>query len=122
MIHDHDAKLTAAFDELFRIEGAEIVRMPSAAPSAKAIAERVVGTVRRECLDRLPISGRPHLQRVRRVFVDHDNRHRPHRALGLGAPDPAPPALRPATSTLTGSDMRRRDRLGDVIGAYRLAA
>jgi putative transposase len=105
VIHDHDAKLTAAFYELFRIEGAEIVLVPSAAPSAKAIAERVVGTVRRECLDRLPISGRPHLQRVRRVFVDHDIRHRPHRALGLRAPDPAPPALRPASSTLTGSDM-----------------
>ena len=86
LIHDHDAKFTAAFDEIFRIEGAEIARTPIAAPSTNAIAERVVGTVRRECLDWLLISGRPHLQRVLRVFVDHHNRHRPHRALGLGAP------------------------------------
>jgi len=101
LIHDHDAEFTAAFDEIFRVEGAEVVRTPIGAPRANAIAERFVGTVRRECLDWLLISGRPHLERALRVFVDHDNGHRPHRALGLAAPDPGQPALRPVTSTLT---------------------
>ncbi len=101
LIHDHDAEFTAAFDEIFRVEGAEVVRTPIGAPRANAIAERFVGTVRRECVDWLLISGRPHLERVLRVFVDHDNGHRPHRALGLAAPDPGQPALRPVTSTLT---------------------
>jgi putative transposase len=105
LIRDHDAKFTAAFDEIFRIEGAEIVRTPIAAPRANAIAARFVGTVRRECLDWPPISGRPHLERVLGVLVDHDHGHRPHRALGLAAPDPAPPALRPVTSTPAGSDL-----------------
>jgi putative transposase len=73
LIHDHDAEFTAAFDEIFRVEGAEVVRMPIGAPRANAIAERFVGTVRRECLDWLLISGRPHLERVLRVFVDPDN-------------------------------------------------
>ena len=95
LIHDHDAKFTAAFDEIFRIEGAEIARTPIAAPSTNAIAERVVGTVRRECLDWLLISGRPHLQRVPRVFVDHHNRHRPHRVLGSAPQIPHNPRCVP---------------------------
>jgi putative transposase len=123
LIHDHDAKFTAAFDEIFRSEGVEVVRTPIAAPRANAIAERFVGTARRECLDWLLISGRRHLERVLRVFVDHYNGHRPHRALGLGAPQAAQPALlRPVTSSLGGGDVRRTDRLGGVISEYNLAA
>jgi hypothetical protein len=39
------------FDEVFRAEGIEVVRSPAEAPRANAIAERFVGTVRRDCLD-----------------------------------------------------------------------
>jgi transposase InsO family protein len=51
LIHDRDTKFTAAFDEVFRGEGLEIVRTPFQAPRANAYAERLVGTLRRECLD-----------------------------------------------------------------------
>jgi hypothetical protein len=93
---------------------------PFRAPQANAFAERWVGTVRRDCLDWLLISSRRQLERVLRVYVDHYNTHRPHRALGLTPPIPGP---RPS---LVGSNPRdhlhRRDRLGGLIHEYARAA
>ena len=83
------------------------------APQANAIAERFVRTVRVECLDWLLIANRRHLERVLRVFVEHYNAHRPHRALELHAPQPRQPA-----PTATIGDIRRRDRLGGLIHEY----
>ena len=90
LIHDRDSKFSRAFDEVFRSEGVEIIRTPFRAPKANAFAERWVGTVRRDCLDWLLISSRRQLERVLRVYVDHYNTHRPHRALGLTPPTPGP--------------------------------
>jgi transposase InsO family protein len=97
LIHDNDAKFTRAFEEVFRDERVEIVCTPVRAPRANAIAERFVGTLRRECLDWLLIAHRRHLERVLRIFVEHYNGHRAHRALNLRAPDPDRSALRLAT-------------------------
>jgi transposase InsO family protein len=55
LIHDRDTKFSRAFDGIFRSEGISIIRTPIRAPNANAYAERWVGSVRRECLDRLLI-------------------------------------------------------------------
>jgi hypothetical protein len=120
LIHDRDAKFSAAFDEVFRSEGARVIRTPIQAPNANAHAERWVRTVRSECLDWLLIFGRRQLERVLRTYVDHYNRRRPHRALDLDAPDPISklvplPEARPRT-------VHRRDRLGGLLHEYELAA
>ena len=60
---------------------------PVRAPKANAIAERVVGTLRRECLDHLIIVNERHLRLVLREYVAHYNHVRPHQALELWAPD-----------------------------------
>jgi putative transposase len=88
LVRDRDAKFTRAFDDMLRSEGAQVLRTPVRAPDANAYAERWIRTVRTECLDWLLIVGREHLERVLRVYVNHYNRHRPHRALGLHPPDP----------------------------------
>jgi putative transposase len=80
LIHDRDSKFTAAFDELFRSEGIEVIHTPVQAPQANAYAERFVRTVRNECLDWLLILGRRHLEHVLRIYVQHYNRERPPRA------------------------------------------
>ena len=71
LIHDRDTKFSRAFDSIFRSEGVEIVRTPIQAPNANAYAERWVGSVRRECLDRLRIFSRRQLERVLQVYVRH---------------------------------------------------
>ena len=120
LIRDRDSKFTRDFDTVFRSEGIEIIRTPVRAPKANAISERLVRTVRSECLDWLLIVNRRHLERVLRVFVDHYNSHRPHRSLKLLPPDP-PPTLGPASSPRP-DYVRRRDRLGGLIHEYSLAA
>jgi len=105
---------------VFRSEGGEVLVTPVRAPRANAYAERWVRTVRAECLDWLLIVGRSHLEQVLRVYVQHYNGHRPHRALGYAAPDP------PARLTTLGEDDRgtvqRRDLLGGLLHEYRQAA
>jgi putative transposase len=61
LIRDRDAKFTRTFDDVWRSTGAEVIRTPVRAPNANAVAERWIGTVRRECLDQLLIVGRQQL-------------------------------------------------------------
>jgi putative transposase len=120
LIHDRDSKFSGAFDEVFRSQRIEIVRTPIQSPQANAYAERFVGTVRRECLDWLLIASRRQLERVLSVYVDHYNGHRPHRGLGLVAPQPRP-GLR-LVAPPHPLRVRRRDRLGGLIHEYSAAA
>jgi len=119
LIRDRDSKFTRDFDAVFRSEGIEIIKTPVQAPKANAFAERFVRTARAECLDWLLIVNRRHLELVLRVFFDHYNTHRPHRALSLRPPTLAANMLAippPPTS------IQRRDRLGGLIHEYHAAA
>ena len=117
LIRDRDSKYSGPFDEVFRSEGIAIVKTPGRAPKANAVAERFVRTVRSECLDWLLILNRRHLERVLRVYVDHDNTQRPHRALELRPP--GPDERREGSPA---GEIRRRDRLGGLIHEYYRAA
>jgi putative transposase len=88
LLRDRDAKFSRGFDDVFCSEGGEVLLTPIRAPRANAYAECWVRTVRAECLDWLLIVGRGHLEQVLRVYVQHYNAHRPHRALQLEAPVP----------------------------------
>jgi transposase InsO family protein len=123
LLHDRDRKFSAAFDAVFASEGVRIIRTPVRAPNANAHVERWVGSVRRECLDRLLIVGRRQLEHVLCVYVRHYNCGRPHRALDLQPPDPttAVPAARgDPRAPLAG--VHRRDLVGGLIHEYQLAA
>ena len=105
LIRDRDTKFTASFDAVFAAEGIQTIKSPARAPRANAICERVIGTLRRECLDRMLILGRRHLETVLAEYVEHYNSHRPHRSLGNRAPSPPGTTPRPsATSTLPGCE------------------
>jgi putative transposase len=93
VLRDSDAKFSRAYDDVFRSEGTEVLITPVQAPTANAYAERWIRTVRAECLDWLLMVGRGHLDQVLRVYIEHYNAHRPHRALGLEPPDPARPRI-----------------------------
>jgi transposase InsO family protein len=116
LIHDRDTKFSRAFDEVFRAEGVEVIKTPVHAPNANAFAERWVRTIRADCLDRLLILGRRHLEHVLRVYRRHYNEHRPHRALQL-----LPPNGRDPASLTAPADLRRCDLLGGLIHEYEAA-
>jgi transposase InsO family protein len=109
LVHDRYTKFSRAFDEIFRTEGIKVIRTPIQAPNANAHTERWVRTLRADCLDRMLILGRRHLEYVLRVYRRHYNEHRPHRALDL-----SPPAGRDPTPLNTPNRLQRRDLLGGL--------
>ena len=114
LIRNRDAKFTTVFDGVFTATGVRIIKTPVRAPRANAIAERWVGSARRECLDQMLIADERHLWLVLGEYTDHSNGHRPHRSLQQ---DPPAGRLHPPVEM---SNMRvlRRDRLGGFIREY----
>jgi putative transposase len=113
LIRDRDSKFTAPFDAVFAGADIRIIRTPVRAPRANAIAERFIGTLRRECLDHILIIGPRHLDAVLREFAQHYNTHRPHRSLHQRPPTDTTPPL----STATIRPLRRK-RLGGLLHEY----
>jgi transposase InsO family protein len=124
LIRDRDSKFTRDFDEVFRSEGIRVIKAPVRAPQARAHAERWVGTLRRECLDRLLILGRRHLAHVVGEYTLHYNEHRPHRSLAQRPPlAPSTPVEEQDVGEVVAFDrLHRRDRLGGLLHEYQLAA
>jgi putative transposase len=118
LLRDHDAKFTRAFDEVFRTEGAAVIRTPIRAPRANAHAERWVQTVRVECLDGTLVLGRRHLLWLLRAYVRHYNQQRPHRSLELRVPQPGEKRSTDGSAHL----VRRRDVLGGLVHEYHAVA
>jgi len=116
LIRDRDSKFTTSFDAVFTADDIQIIRTPIGAPRANAIAERFIGTLRRECPDHLLIWTATPRRRPARV-CQHFNTHRPHRSLDQRPPVAnAPPRSTPTTRVL------RRDRLGGLVHEYVQAA
>ena len=86
-----------------------------------AFTERWIGSIRRECLDRLLILNRHHLERVLPAYIQHYNAHRPHRSLNQPPPDAGEPEPEPRPTTDVDC-IRRRDVLGGLIHEYKAAA
>jgi putative transposase len=80
VIHDRDPLFTAAFGEVFKADGLRIITTMPRTPQMNAIYERVIGTLRRESLDRVLILGERHLTLVLREYVIHYNGCRPHQS------------------------------------------
>ncbi|MFC6022943.1 integrase core domain-containing protein [Plantactinospora solaniradicis] len=120
LIRDRDTKYTAMFDGVFTAEGIEVLRSPSGAPRANAHAERWVGTVRRECLDRMLIYNPRHLQVVLDEYVTHYNDHRPHQGRAQRPPNREEPP--PPVADLATIRVHRRKILHGMISEYLQAA
>jgi putative transposase len=114
LVRDRAGQFAASFDAVFTAIGMRIIKTPVLAPRANAIAERWIASARRECLDRMLITGERHLELILGEYVDHYNTARPHQTLYQN-----PPAGRqdlPAAGTST--RVLRRDRLGGLIHEY----
>ena len=108
-----------AFDTVFTSLGATVIRTPARSPRANASAERWVGSVRRECTDRLLICDERHLRKVLAEYERHYDQHRPDRARDRRPPQP-PPVTAPAE--LDKARLARRQVVDNLINEYRSAA
>jgi len=90
LIHDRDSIFSPQLDQQVRHLGLRVLKTPPQSPQANAICERLIGTLRRECLDFLIPRTENHLRRFLQQWVQHDNAGRPHMGLGPGIPQPPP--------------------------------
>src|SRR5262244_3046201 len=88
LIHDRDRIFSQQLDQGIRHLGLRVRKTPVRTPQANALCERLIGTLRRECLDFLIPFSAHHVGRVLMQWVRHDNAGRPHMALGPGMPQP----------------------------------
>jgi putative transposase len=122
LIDDRDSKFPHALDALLENENIKVIRRPVRAPNANAFMERWVGSVRRECRDRMLIIGCRQLEHALRVYIRHYNCTRPHRALDLHPPDSATTPILQPVSVPHPQQVKRHDLLGGLIHEYELAA
>jgi hypothetical protein len=121
LIRDRDAKFGTTFDAVFASIGIQIVLTAPQTPRMNAFAERWIGSVRRECTDRILITGERHLRHVLDVYVAHHNTGRSHQGHGmlLRAPNDEPTTI-PFPTPI--NRIRHRQCLGGLLNEYRPAA
>ena len=120
-MRDRGSQFVDTFDEIFRTEGLKTFKTPVRTPVGNTFAERWIGTLRRELLDRTIIWNQQQLERLVTDYIDHHNTHRPHRSL-----DQRPPlGNNPQMSASRGSAQLRvvrSTRCDGLINEYRNAA
>jgi putative transposase len=120
LIRDRAGQFTCSFDAAFTAAGVRILASPPQAPRANAICERMIGTLRREVLDRLLIVSEHHLRQVLTEYLAHYNTARPHRALDQLSPAQA--GTHPPRINLEDHRTRRKQVLSGLTHEYETAA
>src|SRR5580692_424108 len=88
LIRDRDSIFSAEVDRQVKAFRVRVLHTPARAPKANAYCERLVGSIRRECLDFVIPLDEKHLRRILAEWVTHYNQGRPHLSLGPGIPEP----------------------------------
>jgi putative transposase len=120
LIRDRGSNFTASFDAVFQATGTTIVRTAVQAPRMNAICERLIGTLRRELLDRTLILNQAHLRAVLAEYQEHYNTARPHQGIDQRVPDPDP-VPRVTAANLGACQIRRKPVLSGLINEYERA-
>jgi len=122
LIRDRGSNFTASFDAVFRAAGTRILVSAVQAPRMNAICERLIGTLRRELLDRSLILGERHLRAVLAEYQEHYNTARPHQGIGQRVPDTAHHVPCVITAAFDSHQIRRKPVLSGMINEYMRAA
>ena len=122
LIRDRGSNFTASFDAVFQATGGRILLTAVQAPRMNATCERLVGTLRRELLDRMLILGERHLRAVLTEYQAHYNTARPHQGIAQRVPDDEPDASRASVTDVERRQIRRKPVLGGLINEYTHAA
>jgi transposase InsO family protein len=122
LIRDRGSNFTSGFDAAFQATGAVILRTAVQAPRMNATCERLIGTLRRELLDRVLIIGNAHLRAVLAEYQVHYNTARPHQSIAQRIPDCEHHAPRITSGDLDTQRIRRKPVLSGLINEYTEAA
>ncbi|MEU4233259.1 integrase core domain-containing protein [Nonomuraea sp. NPDC026600] len=122
LIHDRDPLFTSAFREVFTAEGLRVVTTLPRTPRMNAICERVIGTLRRELLDRILILNECHLTFALQEYLIHYTGHRPHRSRHQRPPDIATQPARHVADLNDLRSIRRKPVVAGTINEYHHAA
>jgi putative transposase len=122
LVRDRGSNFTASFDAVFQAAGTRIVRTAVQAPRMNAVCERLVGTLRRELLDRILILGERHLRSVLAEYQVHYNTARPHQGIAQRVPDGEPDGDHLTVADLDRERIIRKPVLGGLINEYARAA
>jgi transposase InsO family protein len=123
IIHDHDSIFSAELDLSLTRLGVKVITTPVHSPQANSFCERLIGTVRRECLDWIIPLSEGHLRRILVSWMAHYNRGRPHSSLGPGIPDPDSRRIKPCGHRVPlGHHVMAVSVLGGLHHEYQLAA
>ena len=122
LIHDRGSNFTASFDAVFQATGARILRSAVQAPRMNAICERLVGTLRRELLDRVLILGEAHLRAVLTEYQAHYNTARPHQGIAQRVPADERDTHPATVTNVDTRQIRRKPVLNGLINEYVRAA
>ena len=122
LIRDRGPDFTASSGAVFQASGTRILRTAVQAPRMNATCERLIGTLRRELLDRVLILGERHLRTVLTGYQAHYNTARPHQGIAQHVPD-SERDTHPATVTdIDAQQIRRKPILNGLINEYTHAA
>ena len=122
LLRDRGSNFTASFNAVFQAAGARILRTAVQAPRMNAFCERLVGTLRRELLDRVLILGEAHLRTVLTEYQVHYNTARPHQGIFQRVPDGEHDGGRFAVADLDRERIHRKPVLSGLINEYSRAA
>ena len=122
LVRDRGSNFTASFDAVFQAAGTRIVRTAVQAPRMNAICERLLGTLRREILDRVLILGERQLHSVLTEYQAHYNTARPHQGIAQRVPDGEHEGGHLTVADLDRERIRRRPVLSGLINEYTRAA
>jgi transposase InsO family protein len=122
LIRDRGSNFTASFDAVFQAAGTRIVRTAVQAPRMNAICERLIGTLRRELLDRMLILGEAHLRTILAEYQVHYNTARPHQGIAQRVPDGERDGGILTVADLERERIHRKSVLGGLINEYSRAA
>ena len=126
LIHDRDRIFSADLDKSTQKMGLRVLKSPYRSPLANCFCERVIGTLRRECLDFMIPLGRLHVHRIVKEWACYYNRSRPHMSLGPGIPSPPerlPVRLQPTRHRIAGNQrVSSHPVLSGLHHDYRLEA
>ena len=122
-VRTRNARLAASFDTVFEAPGNRILRNAVQAPRMNATCERLVGTLRRELLDRVLILGKAHLRAVLAEYAGAlQHRAGPHQSIAQRVPDDEHDAPHATVTDVDTQQIRRKPVLGGLINEYTHAA